>query len=173
MSRSFAFSRLAVAALFFAGTLVTSSARAFERQWHFGAGLGAASPSGGYDTGIALGAHAAYGLSDVFDLRLELQSSKNDAAELPVWFHGGRFGLAYKLDVIQWIPYGGVSGGGFVVAWNGGALLRPSAGAFVGLDYAASRHVGLGVIGAGDYVFVDSGVTLVTVLVRGEYRFGW
>ncbi|HEX6274783.1 MAG TPA: hypothetical protein VFZ53_17195 [Polyangiaceae bacterium] len=173
MSSSPALSRPIVATLFFASALVTFPARAFERQWHFGAGLGAASASGAYDTGIALGAHAAYGLSDVFDLRLELQSSKNDVGELPVWFHGGRFGIAYKLDVIQWIPYGGVSGGGFVVAWDGGTLLRPSAGAFVGLDYAASRHLGLGVIGAGDYVFVDSGVTLVTVLVRGEYRFGW
>jgi hypothetical protein len=173
LSRHLIYSHLVAAAAGCASVLLTQPARAFERQWHFGGGLGATFPSGAYDTGLALGVHAAYGISDVFDARLELQTSKNDAGSLPIWFHAARAGLAYKLDVIQWIPYGGVSAGGFLVAWDGGELLRPSAGAFVGLDYAASRHVGLGVLGAGDYVFVDSGLTIYTLLVRAEYRFGW
>jgi len=153
--------------------VVSTPARAFERQWHFGGGLGLAAPSDGYGAGPALGIHGAYGLSDVFDARLELQASRNEAGSLPVWFYGARAALAYKLDVIQWIPYGGVSAGGFAIAWDGGSLLRPSVGALVGLDYAASRHVGLGVVGTGDYVFVDSGVTVLCALLRAEYRFGW
>ena len=31
----------------------------------------------------------------------------------------------------------------------------------LGLDYAVSRHFGLGALGAGDYVFVDSGLTVL------------
>jgi hypothetical protein len=149
------------------------SAGAFERQWHFGGGLGVAAPSDGYAEGPAFGVHGAYGLSDVFDARLELQASRNAAGELPVWFYGARLGLAYKLDVIQWIPYAGASLGGFALAGNERALVKPSAGAFVGLDYAVSRNFGVGVFGAGDYVFVDSGVTMLSLLVRAEYRFGW
>jgi hypothetical protein len=147
-------------------------ARAFERQWHLGGGLGAAAPTD-YSAGPAFGIHGAYGLSDVFDLRLELQASRNGVGSLPVSFYGTRLALAYKVDVIQWIPYAAISGGGFAIAWEGAALFRPSAGVMLGLDYAVSRHVGLGVLGAGDYVFVESGVTVLALLVRAEYRFGW
>ncbi len=47
------------------------SADAFEREWHLGVGGGVAS---GTELGMspALSAYAAYGLSDVFDARLEL-----------------------------------------------------------------------------------------------------
>jgi hypothetical protein len=148
-------------------------ARAFERQWHFGGGLGVAAPGESYSTGPAVGVHAAYGLSDVFDARIELQGSRHDAGDLPVIFYAGRAALAYKVDVMEWIPYAGVSAGATLITWSQTGLVRPSAGGLVGLDYAASRHVGIGVLGAGDYVFVDSGLTIFSLLVRAEYRFGW
>lgn len=151
---------------------LASPARAFEKQWHLGGGLGVAAP-GSYDAGPALGVHGAYGLSDVFDLRLELQASHHERSVLPLWFYGARAGLAYKLDVIEWIPYAGISAGGFVITRGGGPLLRPSVGALAGLDYAVSRHFGVGAFGAGDYIFLDSGTTALSVLVRAEYRFGW
>jgi hypothetical protein len=156
-----------------AAAFVARPARAFEKQWHLGGGLGFAAPNGSYDAGPALGVHAAYGLSDVFDLRLEMQASRSELPLLPLWFYGARAGIAYKLDVIQWIPYAGVSAGGFAIAWEDGTLLRPSVGALAGLDYAVSRHFGVGALGAGDYIFADSGVTVLSVLVRAEYRFGW
>jgi len=152
--------------------LSAAPARAFERQWHLGGGLGGAAPTD-YELGPAFGIHGAYGLSDVFDLRLELQGSRNGVGSLPVWFYGARFALAYKVDVIQWIPYAAISGGGFAIAWDGATLVRPSAGAMLGLDYAVSRHFGLGVLGAGDYVFVESGITVLALVARAEYRFGW
>ena len=151
----------------------TGPARAFERQWHLGGGLGAAAPNGGYSLGPALGLYAAYGISDVFDARLELQGSTHDLDGLEVSFYGARLGIAYKLDVIQWIPYAGVSAGEVAVVWNEGNLLRPSVGALVGLDYAVSRHFGLGVLASGDYIFSDPAVTIFSGLVRAEYRFGW
>ena len=149
-----------------------ATARAFEKQWHLGGGLGVAAPSD-YDAGPALGLHGAYGLSDVFDLRLELQASQNERSGLPRSFYGARGAIAYKLDVIQWIPYGGLGAGAFAVARNGGVLLRPSVNALGGLDYAVSRHFGVGAFGAGDYIFLDSGVLALSVLARAEYRFGW
>jgi hypothetical protein len=146
-------------------------ARAFERQWHVGGGVGLASESGGYDIGPVLGVHGAYGISDVFDVRLELQASRNDLADFPVWFYAARAGLAYKLDVLTWIPYGGASAGGFFMTWPNGTRLRPCIGAFAGLDYAVSPHVGMGVFGAGDYVLANPNLLVGTLLFRAEYRF--
>jgi hypothetical protein len=160
--------------LLFVGSIgivaAASPARAFERQFHLGGGLGAAQPSGGYGLGPALGIHSAYGLTDAFDLRLELQGSLNDFETLPVSFYGARLGLAYKIDVMQWIPYAGVSAGGFAVAWEGGSLVRPSGGAYFGLDYGMSPHFGLGVFVNGDYILVNPSVIVTSVLLRAEYR---
>jgi hypothetical protein len=145
-------------------------ARAFERQFHLGGGLGAAQPSGGYELGPALGIHSAYGLTDAFDLRLELQGSQSDFDTVTVSFYAARLGLAYKIDVMQWIPYAGVSAGGFVVAWEGASLVRPSGGAYFGLDYGMSPHFGLGVFVNGDFIVVNPAVIVTSVLLRAEYR---
>src|SRR5262245_42167567 len=163
------FATLASAPLLF----LAEQASAFERPWHLAGGIGVSSESGGYDAGLVLGLHGAYGLSDVFDVRLELQGSRNDLAGLPVSLYFARGGLAYKLDVLQWIPYVGGSAGGFAVLWDGGGTIRPCAGGFVGLDYAVSRHVGVGGFFALDYVFANPNLIVGTGLVRGEYRFGW
>lgn len=168
-ARRWLFATLASAPALF----LVEPARAFERQWHVGGGFGVASESGGYDTGLVLGLHGAYGLSDVFDARLELQGSRNDLGGLPVSLYLARAGLAYKLDVIQWIPYIGGSAGAFAVAWDGGGRVKPCAGGFVGLDYAVSRHVGVGGFFALDYIFANPNLIVGTFLVRGEYRFGW
>jgi len=148
----------------------TPPLRAFERQFHLGGGLGAARPSGDYELGPALGIHAAYGLTDAFDLRLELQGSRSDLGTLPVSFYGTRLGLAYKIDVMRLIPYAGVSAGGFAIAWEGGSLVRPSGGAYFGLDYGVSPHFGLGVFVNGDFIVVNPAVIVTSVLLRAEYR---
>jgi hypothetical protein len=149
---------------------VTPPLRAFERQFHLGGGLGAAKPSGGYALGPALGIHSAYGLTDAYDLRLELQGSRSNLGALPVSFYGARLGLAYKIDVMRLIPYAGVSAGGFAVAWEGGSLVRPSGGAYFGLDYGMSPHVGLGVLVNGDFIVTNPAVIVTSVLLRAEYR---
>jgi hypothetical protein len=155
------------------GVCVPAPAGAFERQWHVGGGVGLATESGGYDIGPVLGVHGAYGISDVFDVRLELQASRNDLAGFPVWFYATRAGIAYKLDVLQWIPYVGASGGGFFVTWSSGTTIKPCVGAFAGLDYAVSEHVGVGVLVAGDYVLANPNLLVGTGLFRAEYRFGF
>ena len=166
--------KLAAATLASACTcFVAERAHAFERQWHVGGGFGVASANAGYDAGLALGLHGAYGISDVFDARLELQGSRNYFGDFPVWFFLARPGLAYKLDLLQWIPYIGGSAGAFGAVWDGGSTIKPCAGGFAGLDYAISRHVGIGGYFAFDYVFANPSLSVTTGLVRGEYRFGW
>ena len=154
------------------GLLLAPPAHAFERQWHVGGGFGVASENEAFDVGLALGLHGAYGISDVFDARVELQGSRHDFGGIPVSLYLARAGLAYKLDVLQWIPYAGGAGGVFSVVWDEGATIHPCATGFVGLDYALSEHVGVGVFGALDYVFANPNLIVGTGLVRGEYRFG-
>src|SRR5258708_37611747 len=74
-----------------------------DQEWHAGGRAGIAVLS---KTGVepALGLHGAYGLSDMFDVTVEVLGSH----------HVGRSGtdvlsacggLAYKIDVFEWIPY--------------------------------------------------------------------
>jgi hypothetical protein len=173
--------RFARAACTLAGVLgillVGTRAEAFVRQWPFGAGGGIAGPGGGYTLGPAIGVHVAYGLSDVFDARLELLVSQHAAADarLPAdQFYGGKLGVAYKLDVIQWIPYLGVSAGflGMVEPRAPYRRAQATIGLVGGLDYALARNLGLGVVGTVDYV-LGPPATMTAGLLRAEYRFGW
>jgi len=58
-----------------AAWLAPSHARAFEREWHVGGGVGITAYPHHYSAGPSLGLNAAYGISDVFDLKLELGSA--------------------------------------------------------------------------------------------------
>jgi hypothetical protein len=157
--------------------LVTARAGAFERQWHFGAGGGIATPGDGYTLGPAIGVHAAYGLSDVFDARLELMASRHAATTAIVpadQFYGGKLAIAYKLDVIQWIPYFGVSAGflGMVEPRAPYRSAQATIGLLGGLDYALTRSLGIGAVVSADYV-LGPPATMTAGLLRLEYRFGW
>lgn len=173
--------RLHRAPLAFAGALAVllagGHASAFERQWHFGAGAGIASPGSGFKLGPAIGVHAAYGLSDVFDARLEVLLSQHVAADQTLaadQFYGAKLGIVYKLDVIQWIPYFGVSAGflGAPRAREPYRSAQATLGLMGGLDYAIARNLGVGVIGTVDYT-VGPPATLTAGLAHAEYRFGW
>jgi len=158
--------------------LVPRSAQAFEREWHLGAGLGGALPSGGYELGPALEAYAAYGISDVFDVRLELAGSRHGFEEAPsVNVFSGAAGLAYKIDIIQWVPWFGVMGGYYLKGSGSDPLGdlpgdAPSVGVNVGIDYTLTREIGLGLSFREDFMLVDGG-NMSLLFLRGEYRFGW
>ncbi len=173
----------------FAVTFSAPHARAFEREWHLGGGLGAAAANG-YSLGPAVNLYGAYGLSDVFDLRLELAASRqltrpprapqeSDAsyqarASDPAALYGAKLALAYKIDVIQWIPYLAVSAGYLRVTERAApfTLGQPTAGLLAGLDYAVTRNFGLGIAGSYDYAF-HPGAGYANVFLRAEYRFGF
>ncbi len=157
-----------------------SHAQAFEKQWHLGGGLGAvnASPS---DIGLGLGAnaYAAYGLSDMFDLKLDLGAS-NHAVELSQGtserhnLYTATLGLSYKIDVIEWIPYFGIQAGALLDDFPEGVGMNDRdlvLGGMLGLDYAVNRSFGLGI--ANNLLFPLGGGSLVSLYLRAEYRPGW
>jgi hypothetical protein len=184
LTRTTLFSALLAAALAWS---LEGTAHAFERQWHFGLGAGAAAANG-YRVGPALNAYAAYGLSDVFDLRAELLGSRQFVTPVavqgetpslfqraePSLFYGGKLALSYKVDVIQWIPYAALAAGylGVTEPLAPYAKGQPSLGIIAGLDYAATRNLGFGGALHYDYVF-HPGAAYAALLFRAEYRFGF
>ncbi len=158
--------------------LLPDSAQAFEREWHLGGGVGAAIPSGDYELGPALELYAAYGISDVFDVRLELAGSRHgieqgDSLQL----FSGALGLVYKIDIIQWVPWAGVTGGYYLATPSPLPLAGLPESSFyggvtAGVDYALTRSVGLGASFREDFL-LDEGTNVTLLFFRGEYRFGW
>jgi hypothetical protein len=154
------------------------SARAFEREWHLGAAAGVANGAG-LTVSPALGVYAAYGLSDVFDARLEmtargyhLGSATNPNAL------SAMVGLAYKLDVLRWVPWAGVYAGylGFLDAPRADLSFKRNdvaLGLGLGLDYGISRHLGVGITLRFDDALTHSEASTFDALIRAEYRWGW
>jgi hypothetical protein len=156
----------------------TGSALAFEREWHVGAAAGV-SDGKGLTLSPAVGAYAAYGLSDVFDVRAEVTargyhigSDENPNAL------SAAVGVAYKLDVLRWVPWAGAYVG-YV-----GYLAEPrldlpykqhdvALGIGAGLDYGISRELGVGVTVRLDYALSRTETSTVDALLRAEYRWGW
>ena len=154
-------------------TLSAASASAFEREWHLGGGFGAAAANG-YPLGPALNLYAAYGLSDAFDVRLELAGSSHATKPDAGFLYGAKAALAYKIDVIQWIPYVAISAGYLRVTERVApfTLGQPTLGLLAGLDYAVSRNFGLGLAASYDYAF-HPGAAYANGFLRAEYKFGF
>lgn len=159
------------------------TASAFEREWHLGGGVGFASAASGYGAGPAFGLHAAYGVSDVFDVRLELMGSHHgyEVAEVEqdTEILSAAALLSYKVDIISWVPHFGAGVGYYHFTTDppdGNAFRRDDVGLAIegGLDYAVSRHFGLGVGARFDMPFNDLGAArYFALLLRAEYRWGW
>ncbi len=169
--------------------VAASDAQAFERQWHLGVGLGvgqlpdvsgSGAPFGESLGPPVVGAHTAYGLSDIFDWRLELtwglhalHPEVSDRSHLV----SAATGLSYKLDVIEWIPYlGALVGyhGRFAgPALPGGDEGRHDVGAslILGLDHAVSRDLVIGV--QLRYSRTLSELDYFTGLLRVEHTWGF
>ncbi len=156
---------------------ITAEAGAFEREWHLGGGLGAADFIGS-DEPIAPAAclYAAYGLSDMFDARLEFTGSRHplDDGSHTVLYSGAA-GIAYKIDVIEWVPYVGLLAGYYSYDALSGGIGFSTA---LGLDYAVSRNFGLGVQLRYHWTTATVPTSLTegeyfTGFLRAEYRWGW
>jgi hypothetical protein len=170
---------------FTAACLTPRHARAFEREWHVGGGVGLTAYPSYYGAGPSLGLHGAYGISDVFDLKLELLGSTHSyrASEDSPSERGAAYsavaGLSYKLDILQWIPYGAAMVGFQHIAGPlpiSQPFRRDDAiVAFVlGLDYAATRNFGLGVSLRTNLLLstIDEGHAFTSML-RAEYHWGF
>jgi hypothetical protein len=167
------------------GTLLgAKTAAAYEEQWHVGGGIGAGKFIGSdIGTSPMLGAHVAYDVSDMFDLRLELGAAEHRVVESERTRHySAAAGVVYKLDVLEWVPYVGILGA--VHAFSGGPwpshLKQRELGLSLplGLDYTLSRTFGVGVqIGYHGFQSDPLGgvgdAPYFTALVRAEARLGW
>jgi len=165
--------------------LAPSQARAFEREWHVGGGVGVTAYPNYYSAGPSLGLNAGYGISDVFDLKLELLGSSHSYSAGPESpsergsAYSAAGGLSYKLDILQWIPYGAA-----LVGFQHIAGPVPASAPFrrddavlaliVGLDYAATRNFGLGLSLRTNFLLstFDEGEAFTTML-RAEYHWGF
>ena len=168
-----------------AACLVPRHARAFEREWHVGGGVGITAYPHYYSAGPSLGVNAGYGISDVFDLKLEFLGSSHfySAGSTSPSERGGSYsavaGLSYKLDILQWIPYGAA-----LIGYQHIAGPLPPSEPFrrddgilalvVGLDYAATRNFGLGASIRSDFLLSSfSEGYAFTPMLRAEYHWGF
>jgi hypothetical protein len=157
--------------------LAPRRAQAFEKEWHLGVGAGVSVPSLSYRAAPTVSLHAAYGVSDVFDVRLTaagtlLHLSPDGDGQNSLSL--GTLGLAYKLDVIEWIPYCGVRAGfyNFGTAPAGEYSRRGAAlGGMCGIDYSFTRSAAVGVEVSDDFL-LPRGEVLMAML-HAEYRWGF
>jgi len=168
-----------------AACLAPRHARAFEREWHLGGGLGVTAHPHYYSAGPSLGVNAAYGISDVFDLKLELLGARHSyhASGASEAEHGASysaaFGLSYKLDILQWIPYGALLLGyrhisGPIPADDPFRRDDALLAGVLGLDYAATRNFGLGLSIRADFPLSTIGEgEAFTAMLRAEYHGGF
>jgi opacity protein-like surface antigen len=163
--------RLVAAAIVTAALACAPSASAFERQWHAGADVGMATLfSGDGSTGIAGGAHLAYGLTDAFNAMLEADVSRHPSLGQTVYSAG--IGAGYTIDVIRWVPYVGVLAGGYRFVGP------PSSSAFgvqlaAGLDYQFSRNLAAGLQFRFHELLTGDTNSYTTTLLRIEYLWGF
>jgi hypothetical protein len=168
--------RSAVAVLSFGiAAAVPESAEAFERQWHLGAGAGAVAFADGYGVGPAVQLDAAYGISDMFDAKLELTASLHEGQEdSAVYSYAATGGLLYKLDVIEWVPYFGLLlGYDALLGEPGGDTGYLVVSVPLGIDYAFSRAFAVGLEVKTSMLFGPALNGTEAVLARAEYRWGF
>lgn len=169
---------LSIAAIAALVGLAPSSAHAYERQWHFGGGLGYAYAGDGLASGFGASAHLTYGLTDAFNLLAEVDATYHPSPD--ALFMNASVGAAYVIDVLQWVPYVGLMAGGYETVVTGScdagcASTRFGLSVPVGLDYQLSRSAAVGV-GARYHLIVtgEPGVTsAVTAFARVEYLWGY
>lgn len=181
--------RACVAAVVVASTVAMAApALAVEREQRVGVDLGGAmlvpQGNGTPEIGGSAGAHWAYGLTDAFNLMAEgawsLVSLGTRAAgsprTLPAWIANADVGVAYVLDVLQWVPYAGLLFGGYAFAGGtiDGAKLLPGAAIALGLDYRIRPHFTVGVAVRQHFVSeTNTYPSFTQAFARLEYTWGW
>jgi hypothetical protein len=155
---------------------IQQSSAAYERQWRVGGGLGLATLQGA-GLGAAIDTHGAYGLSDMFDVHIELLGSRH-TRETDFNVLSASTGVSYKIDVLQWIPYvilmGGVYHYGGEGGPNGERGIEPGASVGGGLDYLFSRDLAVGAQLRQHASFTDGlSFPYFSATLRAEYRWGW
>lgn len=136
------------------------------------------------DVGGTFGLHYTYGLSDAFNFvgnagwSLVALSAADPSAPPthPSNVTNLNAGIAYVLDVLQWVPWISAELGGY--ALQGGTIdgvkLEVGAAVGLGLDYRLTRSWSLGVA-VHQHFMLDMSTypSFTQALVRFEYVWGW
>ena len=169
---------------------LSSPAGAVERENHLGLDAGGSllvvGDKSTNDLGGSVGAHYSYGLNDTFNLMIEgsfslvaldqTADSKKTPQTYPAWLANADVGIAYVLDVLQWVPYAGLLVGAYDL--SGGTIpgmkFLPGAAIALGLDYRLSPSLSVGVAARQHFVSDTSTYPSFTqVLLRVDYTWGW
>jgi hypothetical protein len=169
---------------------VASPALAVEREQQVGVDLGASvlvvNGKSSADVGGGAGAHWSYGVTDAFNLMVEgawsllAPGEKMQGASTPrtrpAWGANADVGVAYVFDVLRWVPYVGLLGGGYALSggtisgtkWLAGGALA------LGCDYRLNRSLAAGVA-VRQHMLTDPGTypSFTQVFARLEYTWGW
>lgn len=176
-----------------AATLASAprEARAVERQHHIGVDPNITildvDDKSTLDVGVGVNAHYTYGITDQFLFMGELGGAivaldqKQDTPKTPHTRPSEvdhvALGAGYVLDVLQFVPYGGVLLGGYRLAGGtlDSALFLPGVELTLGLDYLLARHIAIG-FAYQQHMLVTKMSTypvLSSVLLRAEYVWGF
>ncbi len=170
---------------------VAPDAGAVEREHQLGADVGGAmlviADKSTPDVGAGIGVHYSYGLSDAFNFIADGSFSlvavgesnngnTNTPKTRPATVTTIDAGIAYVLDVLQWVPWGGILVGGY--ALDGGTIsgvkFLPGAAVAIGLDYRLSRDWAVGA-SVRQHAFTDLSTypSYTQAFARIQYTWGW
>ncbi|EYF00296.1 hypothetical protein [Chondromyces apiculatus] len=164
--------------------LSAAPAEAFERQWHAGAGFGYAMLADpGTFPGFGGRLHVAYGLTDAINALAEVDMATHPGGQFFVF--GASTGATYVVDILQWVPYVGLTLGAYDLVrtgeCGGGEGNVPchdgrfAIGVPFGLDYAITRDFAIGV--AGKYAILlpstEFPTSYFTAYARAEFLWGY
>ena len=115
------------------------------------------------DVGAGFGIHYGYGITDQFNLAIEVHYSvlalgvfPTDPPTHPATMWNGNVGLQYVVDVLRWVPYLGATVGGYWLQGGTlGSLILPGAQLAVGLDYLVTPKWAVGFEGSEHFLFTD------------------
>jgi hypothetical protein len=171
--------------------VLPGAAQAVEREHALGVDVGGAifmvADKSSPDIGGSIGLHYTYGLSDAFNLVADAGWSLvalNETLTDPTTPHtrptnitNADVGLAYVLDVLQWVPWGAAEIGGYALDGGtiGGVQVLPGAAIAVGLDYRLNRSWAIGVSAREHLLFTELSTypSFMQAFVRMEYVWGW
>ena len=161
-------------------------ASAFERQWHVGFDAGYAVVFENGVSGYGGGGHAAYGLSDSFNIMVELAGTRHPGAGVTVGSGetqrvlsmetvlSGAAGMAYTIDVARVVPYVGLLAGAYRLG-DVSQSLSPGGQLALGLDYQLERNWAVGAqLRMHTILTQEAGaVAYATTFLRLEYLWGF
>jgi hypothetical protein len=158
-----------------------SDSWAYEHQWRVGGSFGYSLMNFGDEAshGFGGGAHLTYGVSDAFNLRIHSDVTAFDLTDPGDWaliWNSGA-GFEYVVDILQWVPYLGVTIGPVDVIdlQDSSHQLHFGLTIPVGLGYQFTRDFTLGGEFSYRMLFGAEGDPLyaMTVMARAEYVWGY